>query len=108
MIETKIYNPPISLITRSLSDGCLEFSRLLAAAVINPEFCHLLLDNPELALKIGFQGENFFFTEEEHDLILSIRADSLADLANQLARTFNEHLQVRINHPVQPIDFLGY
>jgi hypothetical protein len=108
MIETKIYNPPISLFTRSLSDGRLELSRLLAAAVINPEFCHLLLDNPELALKSGFQGEDFWFTEEERDLILSIRADSLADLANQLARTFNERLHIRMNHPVQPTAVFGY
>jgi len=108
MIETRIYNPPISLFTRSLSDGRLELSRLLAAAVINPEFCHILLDNPEQALKSGFQGEDFLFTEEERDLILSIRAASLADLANQLARTFNEHLHIHINHPVQPTVVFGY
>jgi len=108
MIETKIYNPPISLITRSLSDGCLELSRLLAAAVINPNFRHLLLDNPELALSSGFQGEDFLFTEEERDLILSIRADSLADLADQLARTFNEHPHTGVNHPVQPTAVFGY
>ncbi len=108
MIETKIYNPPISLITRSLSDGRLELSRLLAAAVINPKFCCLLLDDPELALTSGFQGEDFIFTEEERDLILSIRAVSLADLANQLARTFSEHLHIGINHPVQPTAVFGY
>jgi hypothetical protein len=81
---------------------------LLAAAVINPEFCHLLLDDPELALKIGFQGEDFLFTEEERELIVSIRAASLADLANQLARTFTEHLHIRINRPVQPSAIFGY
>jgi hypothetical protein len=108
MIETKIYNPPISLITRSLSDARLEISRLLAAAVINPRFCNLLLDDPELALKNGFQGEDFLFTEEERDLIVSIRAVSLADLAGQLARTFNEHLHIGINRPVQPTAVFGY
>jgi hypothetical protein len=108
MIETKIYNPPISLISRSLSDGRLELSRLLAAAVINPEFCHLLLENPESALDSGFQGEDFLFTEEERDLILSIRAASLADLASQLARTFTERLHIRINRPVQPNAIFGY
>ena len=108
MIETEIYNPLISLISRSLSDGCLELSHLLAAAVINPEFCHLLLDNPELALESGFQGEGFLFTEEERDLILSIRAASLADLANQLARTFTEHLHIRVNRPAQPSVMFGY
>jgi hypothetical protein len=110
MIETKTYQPAITLILRGQSDDRLELSRLLAAAVINPQFCHLLLEDPELALKNGFQGESFLFTEEERDLILSIRTDSLADLANQLARTFNEHLHIRVNlnHPVQPADYFGY
>ena len=108
MIETKIYNPPISLISRSLSDGRLELSRLLAAAVINPEFCHLLLDDPELALKIGFQGEDFLFTEEERELIVSIRAASLADLASQLARTFTEHLHIKISRPSHLRAAFGY
>jgi len=107
MIETKIYNPPISLITRSLSDGRLELSRLLAAAVINPDFCHLLLNDPELALESGFQGEDFLFTEEERELIVSIRAASLADLANQLARTFTEHIHIRLNHPARPNAIFG-
>jgi len=108
MIETKIYNPPISLISRSLSDGRLELSRLLAAAVINPEFCHLLLDDPELALESGYQGEDFLFTEEERELIVSIRAASLADLANQLARTFTDHLHIKISRPSQPRAVFGY
>jgi hypothetical protein len=108
MIETKVYNPPISLISRSLSDGRLELSRLLAAAVINPEFCHLLLDDPELALESGFQGEDFLFTEEERALIVSIRAASLADLANQLSRTFTEHLHIKIHHPARPNAVFGY
>ena len=108
MLETKIYNPPISLITRNLSNGLLELSRLLAAAVINPGFCRLLLDDPALALKSGFQGEDFYFTEEECEFILSSRADSLADLAGQLARTFNDHLQIPLNHPVQLTAIFGY
>jgi hypothetical protein len=107
MIETKIYNPPISLITRSLSDGRLELSRLLAAAVINPDFCHLLLNDPEVALERGFQGEDFLFTEEERALIVSIRAASLTDLANQLARTFTEHIHIRLNHPAHPNAIFG-
>jgi hypothetical protein len=81
---------------------------LLASAVINPEFCHLLLDDPESALRNGFQGEDFQFNEEERDLILSIRAGSLADLANQLARTFTDHLHIRMNRPVQPRVVFGF
>jgi hypothetical protein len=101
MLETKIFNPAISLITRNLSNGLVELSRLLAAAVINPGFCRLLLEDPEKALMNGFQGEDFLFSEEECSLILSIRADSLAELAGQLARTFNEHITMPVNPPVQ-------
>jgi hypothetical protein len=108
MLATKIYNPPISLITRNLSNGLLELSRLLAAAVINPEFSCLLLNDPELALKSGFQGEDFLFTEEECELILSIRADSLTDLAYQLSRTFNEQVHIPVNPPVQLTALFGY
>ena len=108
MIETKPYLAPISLVTRRLPDVHDELSRLLAAAVINPEFCHLLLDNPELALKSGFQGEDFQFTKEARELILSTRADSLADLANQFMWTFSEHLPVFIDHPVQAAPVFGY
>ena len=108
MIETKTYNPPISLITQNLSDGLLELSRLLAAAVINPGFCRLLLDDPEQAIEKGFQGEDFFFTENERNLILSIRADSLAGLANQLTPSFTAHLPLGVNSAVQPAAVFGY
>ena len=110
MIQTRTYQLPISLLIRGQSDDRLELSRLLAAAVVNQQFCHLLLEDPEQALNNGFQGESFLFTEEERDLILSIRTDSLADLANQLVRTFNEHSHIRVdqNCPVQPTDYFGY
>jgi hypothetical protein len=102
MLETRIFNPPISILTRNFTSECLEISRLLAAAVINPNFCTLLLKNPEQALSVGFQGEDFLFSEEERELILSIRANSLADLASQLAHTFIGHHHVPIYPPVQP------
>jgi hypothetical protein len=61
-----------------------EVSRLLTAAVINTKFRTLLLSDPARALATGFNGETFRFTIEEHDRILSIKAHSLADFANQL------------------------
>ena len=79
----------LSLQIPSTFDNLTELSRLLAAATINHRFCCLLLEEPELAIRNGFQGETFLFTPEEFALILSIRAESLADLANQLVRTFN-------------------
>jgi hypothetical protein len=61
-----------------------ELSRLINAAVISKEFCQLLLTNPATALTIGYNGDLFHLTSEERDLILSIRASSLADFAQQL------------------------
>jgi hypothetical protein len=108
MIETKTQQPCISLMIHDTPDEDVELSRLLAAAVINLEFCHLLLENPELALETGFQGETFCLNKEEYDLVSSIRADSLADLAGQLARTFDKHLHIHADRPVQPADPFGY
>jgi hypothetical protein len=110
MLETKIYNPPISLMVRGLESDRLELSRLMAAAAVNPKFCNLLLEDPELALATGFHGETFSFTDEERDLIRSIRADSLADLACQLAQTFIEPLPANppVHHPFQSASSLGY
>ncbi len=54
------------------------------AAVINKEFCDLLLTNPAAALASGFNGESFSLTPAEEELVLSIRASSLADFAQQL------------------------
>ena len=59
-------------------------SRLLAAAVVNRGFRSLLLTNPEWALARGYQGEYFRLDNEQKDLILSIRAESLAEFATQL------------------------
>jgi hypothetical protein len=61
-----------------------ELSRLLTAAVVNRGFCKLLLTNPEKALERGYHGESFRLGREEHELILSIRAQSLADFAKQI------------------------
>ncbi len=61
-----------------------ELSRLLAAAVINQNFCKLLLSSPRKALADGFNGEAFRLPEEEAQRVVSIRARSLADFARQL------------------------
>ncbi len=61
-----------------------ELSRLLAAAVVNAQFENLLLDNPESALENGYLGETFQLTNVERALLVSIRADTLTELAKQL------------------------
>lgn len=59
-------------------------SKLFEAAVINRQFRQLLLSQPELALQQGYQGNSFDLTREEQALIISIRANSLPDLAQQV------------------------
>jgi hypothetical protein len=59
-------------------------SKLFEAAVVNRQFCQLLLSQPETALRQGYLGNNFDLTLEEQALIISIQAHSLPDLAQQV------------------------
>jgi len=61
-------------------------SRLFAAAVVNRDFRDELLRSPEAALSSGYHGQPFALTAEERSLVVSIRAESLADLARQVNR----------------------
>ena len=59
-------------------------SKLFEAAVVNRQFCQLLLSQPETALRQGYLGNSFDLTLEEQSLIISIQANSLPDLARQV------------------------
>lgn len=59
-------------------------SKLFEAAVLNRQFCQLLLSQPEAALGQGYLGNSFDLTLEEQALIISIQANSLPDLARQV------------------------
>jgi hypothetical protein len=61
-----------------------ELIRLVGAAAISPDFCHLLLDDPELAMEGRSHGAPFLITRSEREIICSISATSLADFAAQL------------------------
>ena len=61
-----------------------DLGYLFAAAVVNSQFRQLLLENPESALKNGYQGQPFELSLEEHDQVLSASACSLADLAKTM------------------------
>ena len=61
-----------------------ELSRLLTAAVINPEFRWLLLNASPIALQRGYNGEFFNLSPDSQALILSIQAASLEEFASQL------------------------
>jgi hypothetical protein len=108
MIYTKTLQVPISIAIQQTPDDHLELNRLLAAAVVNTQFCQLLLDDPGLALQNGYQGETFFLSEEERALILSIRADTLTDLARELVRTFGERLHPCLTHSAPALEFVEF
>ncbi len=63
-----------------------ELSKLFEAAVLNRQFCYLLLNQPEIALQKGYLGNSFELTPEEQTLIISIQANSLPDLAQQVTK----------------------
>ncbi len=105
MIYTKSFVIPISIELQPTPDDHLELNRLLAAAVVNDEFCRLLLDDPGQALEIGYQGESFHLSVEERALILSIRANTLTELAKELVRTFGERQHPCLTHSAQVLEF---
>jgi hypothetical protein len=61
-----------------------EYSRIMTAAVISERFRKLLLSNPGLAIKNGFNGEAFHLAADESRRITAIRAATLADFARQM------------------------
>ena len=78
---------PMNLTSRSnISSG---ISRVFAAAVVNKQFCSMLLQDPQIAIQKGYLGETFSLSKEEQDLIISIRANSLSDLAKQVNRSLS-------------------
>ena len=82
---------PISTSTRRKeTSSSKEISRLVAAAVVNKGFCDLLLSNPTMAVLQGFHGEEFRLSEDERNLVLSIKAETLSDFAMQLVNQQNE------------------
>ena len=80
---------PMNLSSRSNSSSAI--SRVFAAAIVNRQFCNMLLDDPYMALKKGYLGESFSLSKEEQDLIISIRANSLTDLAKQVNRSLSDN-----------------
>lgn len=84
MISSFTYQSVIPVkTTPSPSDG---LSRIFAAAVVSRQFCQMLLRDPQTALQNGYLGETFKLSEQERNLLFSIRADSLSDLACQMNR----------------------
>ncbi|WKZ36687.1 MAG: hypothetical protein QY332_01935 [Anaerolineales bacterium] len=84
------YQPQIQLNIAPIRtpDG---LSRIFAAAVVNRQFCQMLLQDPHNALQKGYLGETFPLSKQERDVIVSIRAETLADFARQLNSALRNH-----------------
>ena len=87
MTASTIYNQNDQ---HSISSGSTGLRKIFAAALVSKQFCQQLLRDPIRALQNGYMGEVFTITEDEKDLIVSIQANSLADLASQV----NEILEI--------------
>jgi hypothetical protein len=85
MITLDIFTaaPPTRRFPEGESNG---LSRLFAAAVVSRQFCETLLEQPEAALKDGYLGQTFPVTDAEKQLLQSIHAESLTDLARKVNR----------------------
>ena len=62
----------------------IGLGHLFAAAVVNRQFREMLLDDPEAALQRGYLGQRFNLSREERQRLISVRAQSLADLAKTI------------------------
>jgi hypothetical protein len=87
MIAPFVYQSSAKVNVSPMALQSTGLSRMFAAAVVNQQFCEMLLNNPQEALRKGYLGETFTLTKDECDLIVSIRARSLADLARALSRS---------------------
>lgn len=91
MIASLTYQNTLTMNLTSRSNNSSSISRVFAAAVVNQQFRDMLLQDPNRALQNGYLGETFSLSKEEQDLIVSIRANSLSDLAKQVTRSLSSN-----------------
>ena len=104
--QTQTQTRPLTIAIQESALERLELCRLLAAATVNREYEDLLIHQPRAALEQGYQGEQFLLTREEQDLICSIHADSLAELAQILVRTIGARDVPRNHYPARSEQYL--
>ena len=64
----------------------VEMGRLINAALVDREFCALLLRDPAAALEKGFHGKTFRLSARYRQFVLTIKATSLTSFAAQWER----------------------
>jgi hypothetical protein len=107
MLTTQDLRCSVSLAVAPSPDDHHELSRLLAAAVVNPSFCCQLLVDPLTAVDNGLHGETFVLSDAERYSLLSIRADSLAELAQGIVQAFGLDLHPSMPQFAQAPAFIG-
>jgi hypothetical protein len=107
MLTTQDLRCSVSLMLAPSPDEHLELFRLLAAAVVNPSFGSLLLLDPQAAIDNGLHGETFVLSDAERYSLLSIHADSLAELAQGLLQVFGLDLHPSLPKFAQAPAFIG-
>jgi len=65
----------------SSEEGKLEMGLLINAALVDQEFCSLLLNDPSAALERGFYGRRFRLSPRERQFVLTVKATSLTNFA---------------------------
>jgi hypothetical protein len=84
MLATHQRRPILTCRQVELPGDRVGLGYLFAAAVVNRQFREMLLEDPEAALQRGYQGQNFELSQEDHERLISVRAESLADLARTI------------------------
>ncbi len=82
-IDVCVVPVKVSVLTSAESlNGAWEMSRLINAALVDAQFCDMLLTRPEQALDQGYNGETFNLDPRDRQFVLATPAASLADFAN--------------------------
>ncbi len=90
MISSLTYQPQTNMAVKTTPRRTDGLSRIFAAAIVNRQFCQMLLQDPYTALQKGYLGETFSISTEERDAIIAIRAESLPEFAQQLNRALGQ------------------
>jgi len=83
MFTRQLTRQPITVLDEEAQDSS-SINRLLAAAAISTRFRACLLSDPQQAIRAGFGGESFPFSQSTQHVLVSIKASSLPDFARQL------------------------
>jgi hypothetical protein len=61
----------------------VEMGRLINAALVDRDFCNLLLSDPSAALEKGFNGKMFRLSARDRQFMLTVKATSLTNFAEK-------------------------